>query len=310
MPRRVFATQYVHWTATVNNWTDEEYTLLESLAESNEVKYMVIGKEVGEQGTPHLQIMFSLVKKKRRDQVAALLPHRWNEEQQKDVPIWFEHVMHGDINMANYCKEDGDYREWGVCPVKKNKPKGDSTYSDAFNAPTVREGMAIVRAQRPRDAAIHGLAIEKNLSAARAPLFKPEYTLDDFNKEPLVLDKSMLVWGPSGLGKSQYVLAHFKNPLVITHMDGLRTLSPDHDAIVFDDMSFSHYPIETVIHLLDIDLPRDIHIRYGTAHIPAHTVKVFTHNTFNPFYKVEADQEQQNAVERRLKRFNVTQQLF
>lgn len=295
-------TQHNSYCFTLNNWTEEEYAELTTLGESNEIKYMVVGKEVGEQGTPHLQCMLILTKRMRTGQVQKLLPDR---------VAHLKWVYSTDFQAANYCKEDGDFQEWGERPKEKKKNnKGDTTYASAFAATTVREGMAIVRAQRPRDAAIHGLAIEKNLSAARAPVFVPEYSLDDFNKEPLLLDKSILVWGPSGLGKSQYVLSHFKNPLVITHMDGLRTLSPDHDAIVFDDMSFSHYPIETVIHLLDIDLPRDIHIRYGTAHIPAHTVKVFTHNTFNPFYKAESDPEQQSAVERRLRRFNVTQRLF
>lgn len=267
---------------------------------------MVLGKEVGEQGTPHLQCMVVFTKRRRTEEVRKLLPKRCAE---------IKWVYSNDFSAAKYCREDGDFAEFGERPREPKKKaqggsKGDDTYKSAFEAPTVREGMSIVRAARPRDAAIHGIAIERNLNAARAPVFVPKYSSGDFLVAPLDLSKSVLVWGPSGLGKTQFVLSHFKNPLVITHMDGLRSLSPDHDAIVFDDMSFSHYPPEAVIHLLDIELPRDIHIRYGVATIPANTVKIFTHNSFNPFYKIEIPSEQQEAIERRFKRFNVTKRLY
>ena len=67
-------------------------------------------------------------------------------------------------------------------------------------------------------------------------------------------------------------------------------------------MSFTHWPIESVIHLLDMDLPRNLHVRYGTVTIPANTKKIFTHNTDNPFYEIDKlKNEQLQAIERRLR---------
>lgn len=41
---------------TINNYTEEEYELLKNELHSNTVESYVIGKEVGEKGTKHLQI--------------------------------------------------------------------------------------------------------------------------------------------------------------------------------------------------------------------------------------------------------------
>lgn len=40
------------WCFTLNNWTKKEY---EAIKNTEKVKYMIIGKEVGKEGTPHLQ---------------------------------------------------------------------------------------------------------------------------------------------------------------------------------------------------------------------------------------------------------------
>lgn len=98
---------------------------------------------------------------------------------------------------------------------------------------------------------------------------------------------------------------------MVSHIDTLKMLSPDHDGIVFDDMSFKHWPPESVIHLLDQEFDRDINVRYGTVHIPAHTPKIFTHNSDNPFYDQEKIcDDQREAIERRLSRVNLRTNLY
>lgn len=112
------------------------------------------------------------------------------------------------------------------------------------------------------------------------------------------------------MGKTHYALAHFKNPLVVSHIDKLKQLSPDHDGIVFDDMCFTHWPPSSIIHLVDTELERDINIRYGTVNIPAGTRKIFTYNSDNPFYKEDISDEQKIAIERRIHRVHVLNVLY
>ena len=88
-------------------------------------------------------------------------------------------------------------------------------------------------------------------------------------------------WGPSGLGKTEFAVHQFKNPLLVTELDDLRNFDPtEHDGIVFDDMQFSYpeWTTQKLIHLTDWDQTRTIKCRYTNAIIPKHTRKVFTSN--------------------------------
>lgn len=87
-----------------------------------------------------------------------------------------------------------------------------------------------------------------------------------------------------------------KPALLVSHLDRLKTYSSAiHKSIIFDDITFKHLHREAQIHLVDTHNPRDIHIRYSTAYIPANTPKIFTANTF-PFII-------DPAIERRINKF-------
>lgn len=116
------------------------------------------------------------------------------------------------------------------------------------------------------------------------------------------------IHGPSDTGKTQWALAHFKNPLVCRDTDDLKDFVPGfHDGIVFDDMSFSHWPRTSVIHLLDWDLDSSIRCRNTNAFIPKHTKKIFTSNTSED----EVFGPQEHAKARRItRRLHVIDKLY
>lgn len=196
----------------------------------------------------------------------------------------------------------------------KKRKKANNTqnedYTDVLGQPTVGEAIQVVKLKRPRDYCLHGEAIERNLKRHRSKASSALYDITLFNRGPIPLDKSVLLYGPSNTGKTQFALAHFNNPLFCTHIDKLKELSPDHDGIVFDDMSFKHWPPEAIIHLLDKECDRQINVRYGTVDIPANTIKIFTHNTSNPFYNDEINEEQKEAIKRRYLGVQVLNPLF
>lgn len=92
--------------------------------------------------------------------------------------------------------------------------------------------------------------------------------------------KSLVIYGESGCGKSNWAKWHMPLPsLFVSHLDVLREFNPSqHVSIIFDDMSFTHMPRESQIHLVDVFDPRAIHCRYRVANIPAGVPKVFTAN--------------------------------
>uniref|UniRef100_UPI0040487C94 hypothetical protein n=1 Tax=Roseivirga sp. TaxID=1964215 RepID=UPI0040487C94 len=284
--------QAKRWCFTLNNPLDTERI------DPDLCDYMIAGEEVGDQGTRHFQGYCEFTSRKQLSAVKKILP-RAHWEVAKGTP--YDNFI--------YCSKDGKFVESGDRPraPKKSKDK-DTTYAEAIQASTVQEGIAIVKQKRPRDYCLHGESIERNLKRAKHTPFVHKYT--GFNRDPLPLQKTLLFYGDSNTGKTHFACSHFKNPLVCSHIDKLKTLSPDHDGIVFDDMSFKHWPIESVIHLLDQEFEREINIRYGTTIIPANTPKIFTHNTANPFYQEEANEEQKTAIERRLQRVHIHNKLY
>lgn len=98
---------------TINNWTDADIEELKKLEEDRRTRYLIIGKEVGEEGTPHIQgyvyfhnqMVFKTFKK--------LLSRAHIEPSRGTV----------DDNVA-YCSKDGDFYEHGDKPINQ-KRKGE-----------------------------------------------------------------------------------------------------------------------------------------------------------------------------------------
>lgn len=137
-------------------------------------------------------------------------------------------------------------------------------------------------------------------SVRKRPATEITYTLDDFITKLPYDFETVFITGPAGIGKTQFAKAHFNNALIVSHMDTLKQFNPDeHDGIIFDDMTFAHYPREAVIHLLDWEEDRDIHCRFQNAFIPKETRKIFCSNkSFNDTFG--NNMENDEAVTRRI----------
>lgn len=85
--------------------------------------------------------------------------------------------------------------------------------------------------------------------------------------------------GETGTGKTEYALSLFENPLLVSHMDQLKALKPENDAVVFDDVSFKHWPRDPVIHITDVANRRGINVKHSHVVLRAGLVRVFTSNT-------------------------------
>lgn len=99
--------QSTKWCFTVNNWTSDEHSYLRQLAWEQCVKYMIFGKEVGEQGTPHLQCFVQFHSNKRWSWVRTWLPARAARLQAANGTPW---------ENREYCRKDGDFEEYGITP--------------------------------------------------------------------------------------------------------------------------------------------------------------------------------------------------
>lgn len=132
-----------------------------------------------------------------------------------------------------------------------------------------------------------------------------------FSRPFLPLDRNWLIVGTAGTGKTQFALAHFKAPCLVSHIDDLKNITDATDGLVFDDMSFRQYPAGSIIHLLDREVSRTIHARYFNAHIPADMPKIFTSNRDDIFVPdKDHTQEELAAIHRRYDVLKVSAKLF
>ena len=87
------------WCYTLNNWSDEDLITMKAVPS----RYHVIGKEVGESGTPHLQ-GFVILKTNAR--MSKMKKYHFKAH-------W--EVAKGNSQQASdYCKKDGNFEEIGV----------------------------------------------------------------------------------------------------------------------------------------------------------------------------------------------------
>jgi len=107
--------QVLCWCFTLNNYTEDELSQFEVIGNSGDIKYLVVGKEVGEQGTPHLQGFVQLNKKKTFGGITALLPRRCGNVR----PMY---ARSSPYQAAAYCLKDGQYVEYGVPPQPPGVP--------------------------------------------------------------------------------------------------------------------------------------------------------------------------------------------
>lgn len=88
---------------TLNNYTQDEYDFI---VHGTWYRYMIIGKEIGDSGTPHLQGYAVLDKRYRLNALKKLVGDRVHLEARK-----------GTHNQAReYCMKDNDFCEFGVEP--------------------------------------------------------------------------------------------------------------------------------------------------------------------------------------------------
>lgn len=97
------------WVFTINNYTDSDIEAL-SRCGSEEAKYLIFGKETGENGTPHLQGYVEFKNPRTLRGVSRLIPRAHLE------------IARGSSEQAAaYCKKDNDFTEFGQISVGRGR---------------------------------------------------------------------------------------------------------------------------------------------------------------------------------------------
>lgn len=266
----ILTTRSRRWTWTLNNWTVEERSTLEALdLDAMEVRYIIFGEEEAPgTGTKHLQGYTEFLKKKSGKKVKEMISSR----------IHLEVSRGNSKENREYCSKGNNIWEKGT-PARPGKRKDLEEIKDAIDA-------GASEMQISREYFSQWVQYRRSFQAYRTlmspPIASTTYTDFPWEEEKFqeqLKQYSVVLWGDSGIGKTEFALKLIGKALLVSHIDDLGNYNAEHhEGIVFDDMDFKHTPRSSQIHLTDMSQDRSIHIRYGVASIPKNTRKIFTTN--------------------------------
>lgn len=240
-PKRV---QLRRFTFTLNNWTDEEY---KQVTEFN-CKWMIVGKEKGKEGTPHLQgavvigraMDFATLKRNPGFRRAHIEPMKGSVDQN-----------------INYCsKEDSN-------PFTKGDPPAPGKRNDIHRVlEELKDGRLLDEIVKEMDVELVAPIVryQKGFTFVETVLTSERET------PPIVI----WVYGSTGTGKTRGVRELSKSlgcPRPWMSSGELRWFTgySNQSCCILDDLRTRHAKFEFLLRLLD-RYPVDVEIKYGSKH--------------------------------------------
>lgn len=191
------------WVFTLNNYTDDDEAHI--LLWEN-VKYLVVGREVGENGTHHLQGFVVFDKMMAFCRLRVLLPR-----------AHWEQAMGNSKQAADYCKKDGNFKEVGVLSKKSEKNEIVSATRDILSG----SNMAEVASEHPGAFVKYYRGLQ-----AYSLLWNEPYFHSDV--------RGLWIYGKPGSGKSRY--ARTFNNIFLKSQNKWWDGYDGQDVVVLDDL--------------------------------------------------------------------------
>lgn len=207
-----------NYCLTLNNYSEADYLAYLNM----ECKYIIVGKEVGEQGTRHLQAFVMFENQRAFNSVKKMFPR-----------AHIEQLISTPVQAMEYCKKEGMFEERGDPPtgagkrtdldLVKDKLKETGRMSDVVEVATsyqsVRMAECILKyKEKPRD-------------------FKPHVSW---------------FWGPTGTGKSKKAYEEMGPEIYTCLSTGKWFEGYDaHENVLIDDMRKDFMKFHELLRLLD-----------------------------------------------------------
>nr|QOR29571.1 replication associated protein [Bat associated circovirus] len=226
---------------TLNNYTEEEE---KKFFEWDQWKYIVIGREIGESGTPHLQGYGELLGRKRLTTLKKF-----------DVKAHWENLKSTPEAASNYCKKDGNFQERGEISSSKNKKK------------ELQEWIKIVKEANMRKL----LEEPPNLSTCKLMEKYLTYLEPVRNEKPTVT----WLWGASGTGKSRKAQELAGDDVYWKDGEKWWDGYDRHESIIIDDFRASNMKFNYLLRLLD-RYPMRVEVKGGYRQLNSKNIFITT----------------------------------
>lgn len=160
------------YTFTLNNYTDEEYNSICSVLR-DEGSYGIIGKEVGESGTPHLQ-GYVLFKR----------PFHFKTIKDRYLIRCHIEVAAGSADAnKRYCSKDGNFVEFGTMPVaKRTRDELATRFADCLQSGY--DGLDQFANEQPGTYYFSGHNLLRNYQQLQRPITRPDVSVKWYYGEP------------------------------------------------------------------------------------------------------------------------------
>jgi hypothetical protein len=209
---------------TLNNYTPVDCDRLKSLFDTDDVKYLIYGREEGEAGTPHLQGYIQLNNRRTFNWIRSRLGGRAHIELAKGTPA----------QNRDYCSKDGSFEEFGEI----SGGRGARTDLVAF-AEAIRSGDSDDKLLSDHPASF--LKYQRGLHAARAA------TSPKRNWPSQVF----VYWGATGTGKTKTAWEQSEQSAYIHVGQHWFDGYTGQESVIFDDFGGSEFKITYLLKLLD-----------------------------------------------------------
>lgn len=260
---------------TLNNWTEEEYLALKKI----EFVYMVVGKETGTTGTPHLQGYVEFQNSKRLTSLKKF-NSRIHWEPRRDT----------QEEAIEYCKKDNEYEEFGT---KKNQ--GKRTDLNALRDEIMAGGRVDdIAKEEPAIVHQYGRTLDRLEDIALRKRWRTEMT------------KGIWYWGKTGTGKSHKALENFNRATHYVYpikdkgwWDGYR----GQETVIINDFR-GEIPYNTLLQIVD-KWPYNVP-RRGREPTPFVSKTVIVTSSLPP-EQIYHHQQEEGSLEQLYRRFSVTE---
>jgi len=219
-----------HWVFTLNNYSEDELAAIEAAgtegveSEGIGIAYLIVGKECGESGTDHLQGYVCFRSRRTMQSVKNLLGSRLHLETKKGSPK----------QASEYCKKEGNYKEFGRVPGGKGSRTDLQSVLQA-----IKGGMS------ERE-----LLEQYTTAFAKYPKFVGR-AMSIYATPRNWMPVTRVYWGGTGTGKTRRAFEEAQS-VPYVHSGGMWFDGYDgQEDVIFDDFCGSEFKLTYLLRLLD-----------------------------------------------------------
>ena len=230
------------WSWTVGDPTDEEIEYLKTW--TNDCTRLILSSHLDKQGTTLLECRAAFKSKKSWAELKQIMPSADGLRPYKTDSCFLSALA---LDYTLLIAHDSRVRQV------------DLKYARAAAARKARRTTKYTWAYEPDE-----------------PALQSQFNKDTF-VEPLdfTVKKTIVLWGPPGVGKTQYALTHFEKPLLVTDLNDLKHLDSSYDGIIFDNMDFCRRSRLQCKLLVEHTAEAPIYYRHLVARIPEGMRRIF-----------------------------------